>query len=429
MESATSGISRIRLGSGQGSSFIFTKTKLTKTNRKNSDGSPIFTKEIIRYDNAKGEGDGVVIATGSSESGALNLSPTANASRKEKIELKSRINHAAQGQINDARKKFSNLTAEEEQAINVVSGSGNNAIIEPDNISEVNSSPAKIENEDNTNSGIKKEDIRYPIDIDTNQDVVQFDMLEYRPSLSSATSGGLGSIARPKVESATSIASAFLSIPGNIQDQNSASWGGGEMTPLQAEALKLAYNAISGGAKGVGDYLSQAKSNLELDGQELKTAITGYFAGQAAGVGEQALQRTSGAVFNPNLELLFNGPSLRPFSFNFLLAPRSSDESEAAVDVIRFFKQGMSPIRSKSHLFLKSPNTFRIKYLHKNGEHRFLNKFKECALLSVGVNYTPNTNYATFRDGGMVAYQLTLSFQELEPVFNDDYKNDNSIGY
>ena len=92
----------------------------------------------------------------------------------------------------------------------------------------------------------------------------------------------------------------------------------------------------------------------------------------------------------------------------------------------------MSPIRSKSNLFLKTPNTFRIKYLHRgdgDSEHRFLNKFKECALLSVGVNYTPNTNYATFTDGGMVAYQLTLSFQELEPVFNDDYKNDNSIGF
>ena len=29
----------------------------------------------------------------------------------------------------------------------------------------------------------------------------------------------------------------------------------------------------------------------------------------------------------------------------------------------------------------------------------------------------------------MVAYQLTLSFQELEPVFNDDYKDLEGIGY
>ena len=53
----------------------------------------------------------------------------------------------------------------------------------------------------------------------------------------------------------------------------------------------------------------------------------------------------------------------------------------------------------------------------------FLNKFKECALKNMTVNYTPEGNYATFRDGKMISYQITMSFQELEPVFNDDYGN------
>ena len=438
----TSGISRVRIGSGQGASDLFIKTKLTKTNRKNSDGTPIFTKEIIKYDNAKGEGEGVVIATGSSEDGASNLSPTSNISTKERSYLNSRIRDVAKVQIDDASKKFDNLTAEDKQAISDVSGDGNNAIVDTDSSAsggEGGSTPAgstladirNIESADGTNAGIPKETTRYPIDIaDTKQDIMQFDMLEYTPSLG-ADQKNFGSIQRPSA-SGDAIATTFLSVPGNIQDQNSANWGGGEMNPLQVEGLKLAYATITGGPKGSGDYLSDAKTKIEGMGPEIKSGIAAYFAGQAVGVGQQALQRTSGAVLNPNLELLFNGPSLRPFTFNFLLAPRSEKESQAAVNVIRFFKVGMSPIRSKSNLFLKTPNTFRIKYLHRgdgDSEHRFLNKFKECALLSVGVNYTPNTNYATFTDGGMVAYQLTLSFQELEPVFNDDYKNDNSIGF
>lgn len=438
----TSGISKVRIGSGQGASDLFIKTKLTKTNRKNSDGTPIFTKEIIKYNNAKGEGEGVVIATGSSEDGASNLSPTSNISTKERSYLNSRIRDVAKVQIDDASKKFDNLTAEDKQAISDVSGDGNNAIVDTDSSAsggEGGSTPAgstladirNIESADGTNAGIPKETTRYPIDIaDTKQDIMQFDMLEYTPSLG-ADQKNFGSIQRPSA-SGEAIATTFLSVPGNIQDQNSANWGGGEMNPLQVEGLKLAYATITGGPKGSGDYLSDAKTKLEGMGGEIKSGIAAYFAGQAVGVGQQALQRTSGAVLNPNLELLFNGPSLRPFTFNFLLAPRSEKESQAAVNVIRFFKVGMSPIRSKSNLFLKTPNTFRIKYLHRgdgDSEHRFLNKFKECALLSVGVNYTPNTNYATFTDGGMVAYQLTLSFQELEPVFNDDYKNDNSIGF
>lgn len=427
----TSGISKVKIGSGQGASDLFIKTKLTKTNRKNSDGTPIFTKEIIKYDNAKGEGDGVVIATGSSEDGASNLSPTSNISTKERSYLNSRIRDVAKVQIDDASKKFDNLTAEDRQSINDVSGDGNNAIVDSDGSTSASSTLAnisEIESSKGTNAELPKE-TRYPIDIaDTKQDIMQFDMLEYQPSLSTDQKN-FGSITRPAANG-NAIATAFLSVPGNIQDQNSASWGGGEMNPIQVEALKLAYATISSGTEGAGDYLSNAKTKLEGMGPEIKSGLAAYFAGQAVGVGQQALQRTSGAVLNPNLELLFNGPSLRPFTFNFLLAPRSKRESQSAVNVIRFFKQGMSPIRSKSNLFLKTPNTFRIKYLHRgDGEHKFLNKFKECALISVGVNYTPNANYATFTDGGMVAYQLTLSFQELEPVFNDDYKNDNSIGY
>jgi hypothetical protein len=98
------------------------------------------------------------------------------------------------------------------------------------------------------------------------------------------------------------------------------------------------------------------------------------------------------------------------------------EESEMIRKIIRFFKQGMSPIRTKSTLFLKAPHTFQLKYLHKGAEHKFLNKFKECALTNFSVSYTPEGQYATFQDGAMVSYQITMQFQELEPIFNDDYE-------
>ena len=164
--------------------------------------------------------------------------------------------------------------------------------------------------------------------------------------------------------------------------------------------------------------------------------VQGIFAGKAAGVGNQVFQRGQGQIMNPNMELLFNGPSVRQFSFNFLLAPRSESEQKQVVNIIRFFKQGMSPIKSEANMFLKSPNTFRLRYIHrKSGDgdddrHKYLTRFKECALTSTGVNYTPNNNYATFPDGGMVAYQLALTFQELEPIFNNDYAEiKDGIGY
>ena len=133
------------------------------------------------------------------------------------------------------------------------------------------------------------------------------------------------------------------------------------------------------------------------------------------------------------MELLFKGPTLRPFSFKFQLAPRGQTEADNIIQIIRFFKQGGAPIRSKSNLFLKSPHVFRITYIHRGeqGElHKKLNAFKTCALQGFGVNYTPTGNYATYQDGTMVAYDISMSFTEITPVFNDDYDLDDSfIGF
>jgi hypothetical protein len=96
----------------------------------------------------------------------------------------------------------------------------------------------------------------------------------------------------------------------------------------------------------------------------------------------------------------------------------------------------MAPIRSKSNLFLKSPHTFRLAYKYRgrgsqDRDHPYLNKFKECALQGFNVQYAPQGNYATFDDGVMVSYQISMTLQELEPIFNDEYPRDGdrSIGY
>jgi hypothetical protein len=70
----------------------------------------------------------------------------------------------------------------------------------------------------------------------------------------------------------------------------------------------------------------------------------------------------------------------------------------------------MSPIRTDSNLFLKSPNTFAIEYLHMGATNPNIGRIKECALQSVTTSYTPEGQYATFSDGVMVSYQITMQF-------------------
>ena len=42
-------------------------------------------------------------------------------------------------------------------------------------------------------------------------------------------------------------------------------------------------------------------------------------------------------------------------------------------------------------------------------------------MTSFQTDYTPNGNYSTFRDGTMTQYKISMSFSELDPIFNDDY--------
>ena len=75
-----------------------------------------------------------------------------------------------------------------------------------------------------------------------------------------------------------------------------------------------------------------------------------------------------------------------------------------------------------ANLFLKAPNTFQIHYLHLGkDEHPFIGRAKECAMTSFEVDYTPDGNYSTLKDGFMTSYTISMSLKELEPVFYEDY--------
>jgi len=278
--------------------------------------------------------------------------------------------------------------------------------------------------------------LRYPINLaNTKQDVIKFTMLEYQPKKfndikDKADLGGFS----PRDDKRNGIGSVVLPIPSGISDTNSCEWGSDSMNAAEAFTANAALTGIT---KGIGEMVDKIADGVggSAKSPDVKTGFAGLFAGLAVGgSSRQILQRTEGAVLNPNMELLFNGPTLRPFSFTFKMSARSKKEAEQIIGIIRFFKQGMSPQKSESNLFLKSPNTFKIQYLHlgENGkDHPYIGRIKECALQSVVVSYTPEQQYATFYDGVMVSYEMQMQFTELEPIFNDDYPKDNdaSIGF
>ena len=260
----------------------------------------------------------------------------------------------------------------------------------------------------------------------TDQDVIKFTVLEYKPRGFKAKEGSLDFFdERNVVKDRTIAGSVTLPIPGVVTDANACEWGEDSMTALDAAIANIGLEFLTGDVSGA---LKNTASGVQKNKEEIKTALSTAVVSAATGSkGQSLLTRATGNIMNPNMELLFKKPALRPFNFTFKLAPRSKDEGKEVIQIIRTFKQAMAPIKSASYLFLKSPYTFRLQYLHRGSPHPALNLFKECALQTLTVNYAPEGQYATYEDGVPTAYEMQMQFTELEPVFNDDYDNNDSF--
>ena len=415
-----------------GKEIIYTATKVTGPNGK----PPEYTTEIIKYDSADG-GNPRTIAT-TDKNGKMEF--TENASDEDK-KAADNIRKASRDQVTSIADDVT-TNAEQKEALNKASNNTNKAIADQltkDKEQFYNDAKADFSKE-NIQDGTREGNFGlhiFPESLRINgngQDFLKIDMMKYEPNEVKLQDLGFDD----REMNRKSIGTVVLPIPGGIKDQQQVSWADDKMSAAQIALSDIALSTITEGGEGfvdaTGRVIDQAGANIS----DIKKALSANIAGQAAGA-NRLLTRQTGAIMNPNMELLFDSPQLRNFTFSFLLSPRSEKESKTIVKIIRFFKQGMSPIRSKSRLFLRSPHTFRLAYKHKATQldmegkdkdknkpatdHKFLNKFKECAMNGFGVDYTPNGQYSTYEDGSMTAYQVTMNFQEIVPIYNDDYGN------
>jgi len=425
----TSGTSPVK----SGKETIYTATKVTGPNPVRP---PEYTTEIIKYDTADGSNPRTIATT--DKDGKTQW--TSNASDEDK-KAASLIRKASRQQVTDIADDVA-TNAEQKESLNKAANNTNRALAAEkaeefrNNVKADVADPAPGTREDGFGIHIFPETLR----VDGNgQDFLKIDMMAYEPN--DVKVQDLGFDDRKGKMNRKSIGTVVLPIPGGIKDQQQVSWSKDEMTATQIALSDIALTTITEGVKaGIGaaeGVVGRAGSNIS----DIKKALSANIAGAAAGA-NRLLTRTTGAIMNPNMELLFDSPQMRTFTFSFLLSPRSQKEAKTIVRIIRFFKQGMSPIRSKSRLFLRSPHTFRLAYKHKASkdfieenkdknkpatDHKFLNKFKECAMNGFGVDYTPNGQYSTYEDGSMTAYQITMNFQEIAPIYNDDYGSDTEL--
>lgn len=293
--------------------------------------------------------------------------------------------------------------------------------------------------------------LRYPLsNIGPQDDYFKIQVIEYKaPGLGLQ---GQNSFALNTTENAlqgsikSSLATIILPMPATIQDNNAADWQSGNMNPIAANLASAGSEAVL--SKNIFDSLTKSGSKFfENIGGALSTgegqsaaAAGAAAAGLQAALGQgginQIISRATGQVFNENVELLFNGVTMRPaFNFTFDIVPRYRNESDTVKTIIRTLKKNMTPQKGTpdvngSGLFVKAPNVFKLEYMSGGKQHPFLHTFKPCALTQMSVNYNGSGQYATYADATPVHMQLTLQFQELSPIYAEDYKiTDTGVGY
>ena len=261
-----------------------------------------------------------------------------------------------------------------------------------------------------------------------------------------------------------------LPIPPSIKDMNSVDFAGGTMSGVAAAAFGPVVNSLLGQREGDptqlenlndGNFIQQirAKANNIFNstgkvGNELISEVRDALNNKgfkrvssvqaiaqaigALGVNidvDQAITRSSGAVRNPNLELLFKGPALRNFSFTIRLTPRNTDESKRIRMIVRALKQHSAVKRNPqlfsgtndigSNFLLGTPDVFKLRYIKARTQKdiKGLNKFKTCALNSISVDYTGEVGrFAAYEeDSQPITTIMSLSFTELAPIYDADY--------
>ena len=135
--------------------------------------------------------------------------------------------------------------------------------------------------------------------------------------------------------------------------------------------------------------------------------------------------------------MLFQGPVLRDFNFDFTLIARSPEEGKEIRKIIKFFKDGMAP-KFNNSTFLTTPDIFILKYKRGGADDTILktvNRFNPggLALKTFAVDYAPNGYWSAYQDSQPISLKMTMNFTELRPIYFDDQVEDgmpeDAVGY
>ena len=281
--------------------------------------------------------------------------------------------------------------------------------------------------------------LRYPQDIGA---LADNDFITFTPRPYRSNRNRNAGVAAPPAAGGANAVTLYMptSTPavGNQNDWQAIDFPG-PLGALRREIGVGITKAAYGEAKTVDDIVSGFKNTLQ-EGVAVQDASGGLggagrqFAmnslAQVSGASAaQLLALTKGKVYNPNVELLYNSPQMRGFSFAFDFVPKNTTEAGAMNNIIMNFKKWSAPSDIGNGMF-EVPYVWDVAYQTRGGENRFMNKFKPAACTAVTVQANSQTDmHVAHNDGVPIATTMQLTFREVEIITREDHERAGGQGF
>lgn len=208
----------------------------------------------------------------------------------------------------------------------------------------------------------------------------------------------------------------ILPIPANLGADYGINWESeslGVAAGLLDNSSKLQMqDQFSEAGKLVGTILGRA--GVRAGAAIINNPIMQRIAGEKVLDAKAVTEKLTRSAMNPRKEQLFKNVGFRKFNFQWTLVPKNQKEAETILNIIKEFKFHMHPELTPGGFFYVYPSEFDMKFYFAGVENTALSKVSTCVLTDLKVNYTPNSEFVTYKDGMPDSIQLTLAFTELE---------------
>lgn len=222
------------------------------------------------------------------------------------------------------------------------------------------------------------------------------------------------------INASNSVEQFILPLPTTLADTHSVVYDDG------MEIGKLWGNAL----QAIGSALSGQNSQGSL-GENVLVGTVGTLPNISDYAGLFA-----GYMPNEFLTVLLRGPNYKQFKMDFVISPKSSQESENLRLILRKFNNFMAPGISPRGSIFEFPLIFNICF---SPNPKYLFRFKPSVLENIQINYA-GSGHPTFykereKSGSYTGDQnapetvaFTLNFLEMEYWLTGDFKDTNTVG-